>query len=84
MSLSLSHVIELLLNAIEPLIYVNNQFFNPVIHLFSSDMVPGNLFAGAVQQDADAPELIEFALEQKSHESHDRCQNYVPYHHFHD
>jgi hypothetical protein len=84
MSSSFSHVIELLLNSIEPLIHVKNKFFNPVIHFLSGDMVPGNLFASAVQQDADPAELIEFALEQKPHEAHDRCENYVPYHHFHD
>jgi hypothetical protein len=83
MSSSFSHVIELLLNAIEPLIHVANQFFNPVVHLSASDMVPGNLFASAVQQNANTPKLIELAFKQKSHETHDRCQNYVPYHHFH-
>jgi hypothetical protein len=67
----LSHVIELLLNAVEPLIHVDNEFLNPIIHLFSGDVIPGYLFAGAVQQNADAPELIKLAFKQESHEAHD-------------
>jgi len=73
MSSSFSHVIELLLNSIEPLIHVNDKFFNPIIHLFSGDMVPGNFFAGAVQQNADTTKLIELAFKQESHETHDGC-----------
>jgi hypothetical protein len=71
MSSSFSHVIELLLDAIEPLIHVNNELLNPVIHLFSGDVVPGNLFAGAVQQNADPAQLIELAFKQEPHETHD-------------
>jgi hypothetical protein len=64
------HVIEFLLDPVEPLIHVNNEFLNPIVHFLASDVVSGNFFAGAVEQNADPRQLIELAFKKKAHETH--------------
>jgi hypothetical protein len=67
------HVIELLLNTIEPLIHVGDKFLNPIIHFPARDVVPGDFLARPVQQDADPGQLIELAFKQEPHEAYHRC-----------
>jgi hypothetical protein len=46
-------------------------------------VITGHFFSGAVEQDAQALQFIELALQEKTHDRHNDRQANVPQHHFH-
>jgi hypothetical protein len=55
----LSDFIQLRLKPVEPLVYMAEELIESVVDFLARDMVPSNLFAGLVQENAKPADLIE-------------------------